>query len=685
MTKPRQRRDLGPRALRLFGSPAARGEILTVLMLIAGTAAVAAYVDIAGLLARWSDQEWAWVLGELWVLPVVMSVAFGVLAIRRMRELGAEVVRRRRVEERLAVGAGAAAAAPARAAEDQGAASPANDQAAAPATDDRAAGSSEWSWEIDADQCLVMVSEQAPQAMVELARERTPWRPGGALIDDEAWVRHRAELVRGRPFQGFEFRLADGSGAERHLQISGWPIHDPAGQLSGFRGIGTDVTRAAVAEAEVRHLRAHDPMTGLVHRGELNERLAQVLARARQGEPAALLCINLDRFSEINDTLGPSFGDQLIRTCGERLRACVGEAGLVARIGGDEFAILAPRLQASDAEGLGHKLLSGVAEPFEIEGRALTVTAGIGIALLPDDGAVAGDLLKHADIALRWAKSDGPNSCRRFDPEMAGEMRERTAFESELWRGFAGGQFELHYQPQIATATRTVVGLEALLRWRHPTQGLVQPRDFLPIAEEIGLMVPLGAWVLREACARAAAWPKIRVSVNLSPTQFRHRDLVDLVGQTLQETGLAPERLELEITEGALLADPRAACDTLDRLKQLGIMIGIDDFGTGYSSLSYLQKFDRIKIARSSTDSLGRRDQADVMVHAILALGRVLGMEVCAEGVETAEQGDWLRQEGCAELQGFLFSRPLEAAELDAFIRGTVEADLPVGEASSAA
>ncbi len=671
MHSSRRRPPLSPRALRLFGSPAARSEFLTVLMLVAGTAVIAALVDIPGPLARWSTHTWGWLLGELWALPVVMSIAFGILAIRRMHELGAEVARRRAAEDRLAESA-----------------SPAATKVAEPAPDGQAGrSSSEWSWEIDADQQLTMVSEQAPEALLELARARAPWRSGGPLVDDEAWVRHRADLVRGRAFQAFEFRITDGSGEQRHLQISGWPVHDRAGRLTGFRGIGTDVTRAAVAEAQARHLAAHDPMTGLPHRGELHERLSQALARARHGERAALLCLNLDRFSEVNDTIGPVVGDQLIRACGERLRAAVGRADLVARIGGDEFAILGQRLDAGGAEALGRELLSTLAEPLEIEGRTLNVTAGIGIVLIPEDGATADDLLKHADIALRWAKGEGSGSCRRFDPDMGAELRERTAFEADLWRGFAAGQFEIHYQPQIAAETQAVVGLEALLRWRHPTQGVVQPREFLPIAEEIGLMAPLGAWVLREACARATAWPRIRVSVNLSPAQFRHRDLVDLIQQTLEHTGLAPERLELEITESALLSDTHMACETLDRLKQLGVMIAIDDFGTGYSSLSYLQKFDRIKIARSSTKALGRHDQADAMVHAIMGLGRVLGMEVCAEGIETAEQCDWLREQGCTELQGFLFSRPLEAAELDAFIRGTVAAELPVSayEASSAA
>ncbi len=661
MHSSRQRPDLSPRALRLFGSPAARSDLLNVLMLIAGTAVIAAFVDIAGLLARWSTHAWSWLLGEFWALPVVMSIAFGILAIRRMRELGVEVARRRQAEDRWAESA-----------------APAADEVAVPAPDDQAGRSSEWSWEIDADQHLTVVSEHAPAALVKLAQARAPWLPGGPLVDDEAWVRHRADLVRGRAFHGFEFRIADASGQELHLQISGWPVRDRAGQPAGFRGIGTDVTRAAVAEAQARRLATHDPMTGLPHRGELHERLNQALARARHGEQAALLCLNLDRFSEINDTLGPGIGDLLIQACGERLRACSGRADLVARIGGDEFGILGQRLDAAGAEALGQQLLHGLAEAFEIEGRSLTVTAGIGIVLIPEDGATADELLKHADIALRWAKSEGLGNCRRFEPDMDAELRERTAFEADLWRGFAAGQFEIHYQPQIAAETQAVVGLEALLRWRHPTQGVVQPREFLPIAEEIGLMVPLGAWVLREACTRATAWPQIRVSVNLSPTQFRHRDLVNLLQQTLEQTGLAPERLELEITESALLSDTHVACEILDRLKQLGVMVAIDDFGTGYSSLSYLQKFDRIKIARSSTKALGRHDQADAMVHAIVGLGRVLGMEVCAEGVETAEQSTWLREQGCSELQGFLFSRPLEAAELDAFIRGTVAAELPV-------
>jgi diguanylate cyclase (GGDEF)-like protein len=452
-------------------------------------------------------------------------------------------------------------------------------------------------------------------------------------------------------------------------------LHDAAGQLCGFRGSGTDVTQAAVVEAQARHLAAHDPLTDLANRAGLLERLEHALARARHnGEQAALLCLDLDRFSELNDTLGHTAGDRVIKACAERLLACVQESDTVARIGGDEFAIVQQQTdQPGAAEALCRRLMDALVEPFEIDDQALILTASVGVVLIPGDGSHADDLLKHADLALRRAKDEGLGSWRFFEAEMDAELWQRKALETDLWRAFAQGEFELHYQPQIWSATKAVIGLEALLRWRHPEQGLIMPAEFLPVAEESGLIVPLGAWVLREACARAAAWPKIRMSVNLSPAQFRHRELVEQVGQALADSGIEPERLELEITEGALLRDTRIACEILDRLKHLGVRIAIDDFGTGYSSLSYLQKFDKIKIARSFTGALGRQENADGIIHGIMGLGRLLGMEVCAEGVETGEQSDWLRAQGCAELQGFHFSRPLEAAEINSLLRGMAD------------
>jgi diguanylate cyclase (GGDEF)-like protein len=651
MAKFRGGRERALRALRGAERSVGLSDIVTFLMLAGGTMALAALVDIAGLLAAWSSREWGWLLNELLALLVVLSVAFGIVAAGRRREIGAEAARRREAERRLA------------------------EFAAASSESLWEAASSEWLWEIDAEQRLVRVSDHAPAALVELARARAPWRPGGVLAEDDAWVRHRADLIRGRPFRDFSFRIALPDGSERHLQIHGSPLHDAAGQLCGFRGSGTDVTQAAVVEAQARHLAAHDPLTDLANRAGLLERLEHALARARHnGEQAALLCLDLDRFSELNDTLGHTAGDRVIKACAERLLACVQESDTVARIGGDEFAIVQQQTdQPGAAEALCRRLMDALVEPFEIDDQALILTASVGVVLIPGDGSHADDLLKHADLALRRAKDEGLGSWRFFEAEMDAELWQRKALETDLWRAFAQGEFELHYQPQIWSATKAVIGLEALLRWRHPEQGLIMPAEFLPVAEESGLIVPLGAWVLREACARAAAWPKIRMSVNLSPAQFRHRELVEQVGQALADSGIEPERLELEITEGALLRDTRIACEILDRLKHLGVRIAIDDFGTGYSSLSYLQKFDKIKIARSFTGALGRQENADGIIHGIMGLGRLLGMEVCAEGVETGEQSDWLRAQGCAELQGFHFSRPLEAAEINSLLRGMAD------------
>jgi diguanylate cyclase (GGDEF)-like protein len=645
--------DPDPRAGRT--GAASLSDLVAVLVLVGGTLALSALVDVAGVLAAWSARDWGWLLGDLWALLVFLSVACGIAALRARRAIAAEAARRQAAEQRLV---------------------------------EFAAASSEWVWEIDAEQRLVTVSDNAPAALVELARRHAPWRPGGALADDPAWVRHRADLARGRAFRDFRFRLALPQGGERHLQLHGSPMHDAAGRLCGFRGSGTDVTQTVLAEAETRHLAGHDPLTHLANRAGLLERLEQALARVRQnGDEAALLCLDLDRFSEINDTLGHSAGDSVIKTCAERLLACIEPGELVARIGGDEFAIVQQEAaQPAAAEALCGRLTEALAKPLEIDDKALILTAGIGVVLIPADGRHADDLLKHADLALRRAKEEGPGSFRFFEPEMDAELWRRKALETDLWRAFADGEFELHYQPQIEARSKAVIGLEALLRWRHPEQGLILPGEFLPVAEEYGLMVPLGAWVLREACARAAAWSKIRISVNLSPAQLFHRGLSDQVTQALAESGLEPARLELEITESALLRDARVACAILDRLKQQGVRVAIDDFGTGYSSLSYLQKFDKIKIARSFTGALGRKEDADGIVHGIMGLGRLLGMEVSAEGVETAAQSEWLLAEGCAELQGFHFSRPLETPEVDALMRGLDDvAVLPAGAAISAA
>jgi diguanylate cyclase (GGDEF)-like protein len=526
---------------------------------------------------------------------------------------------------------------------------------------------------------LVLVSHLAPAALVALARPRAPWRPGGPLLDDVGWVRHRAELGRGRPVQEFRCRLREADGTERHLQISASPVQDASGQLQGYRGTVTDVTSATVAQAQAQHMAAHDGLTGLANRAGLVERLEQALTRARgSGTPAALLCLNLDRFSELNDTLGHALGDRALRACAERLQESLADGDTLARTGGDEFAIVQHAgEQPAGAEALCRRLVDALLAPFELDGQSLVLSARIGVVLIPQDGDSADDLLRHADLALHRAKALGRGSCSFFDPDMDAELWQRKAVEADLWRAFAAQEFELHYQPQIAADSETVIGLEALLRWRHPEQGLVMPGEFLPIAEQTDLIMPLCGFVLREACARAAAWPAIVMSVNLSPAQFLHRQLAGMVQQALDESGLEPERLVLEINEVALLGNTRVACELLDRLKLLGVRIAIDDFGSGYSSLSYLQKFDKSKIARSLTAALGREERTDAMIIAMVGLGRMLGMAVSAEGVETVEQSTWLRERDCAELQGFYFSRPLEAAEVEALMRASRDGATP--------
>ncbi len=629
--------DLGPRALRIFGNAAARKDVLRIVLIALAAGALFATFDIGALLGAWLSQPLTAALADGAAFMTVMAIALCPALMRRMDELGAEVERRRDAEARLA---------------------------------DFAAASSEWFWEMDAELRFTMVSANAPAALAALVQSGEPWRPAPELAEDEAWVRHRANLARGRPVRDFRFRIAEPDGGLRYLQISGNPALDHAGKLLGFRGTGADVTLETLAAAEVQHIASHDPLTDLPNRGLLLERVGHALTRARlEGEQSALLWLDLDRFGELNDTLGLAAGDRLIRACAERLRACISEVDTLARIGADQFAIL--RRHAADPDhvaALCDQLLGALAEPFELDGRAPSLSASIGVVLIPADGEDADQLLRHADIALSQAKREGDGTVRFFEAGMDAELQERKAREADLRRALEQGEFELHYQPQLSADSQEVVGLEALLRWRHPELGLVLPADFLRVAEDSGLIVPLGAWALRTACRQAIAWPRMRISVNLSPAQFVHHGLFDLVQAALEETGLEAQRLELEITEGALLGAPRAACEILERLKQLGVRIAIDDFGTGYSSLGYLQKLDKIKIARAVTAALDWREDASAMVDAMLGLGRSLGMAVCAEGVETGAQASWLSKQGCAELQGFYLARPLEAAEIDALI-----------------
>ena len=430
-----------------------------------------------------------------------------------------------------------------------------------------------------------------------------------------------------------------------------------------------DVTERRRAEAQVVFMARHDALTSLPNRVLFGERVEQALAQAgRDHTGFAVMVLDLDRFKAVNDTLGHPIGDELLRAVADRLRACVREVDTVARLGGDEFAVVqVPLERPEDATVLARRIIEVLSAPYDIEGHHVVVGTSIGISFAPDDGTTCGKLLKNADVALYRAKAEGRGIWRFFEPGMDARLQARRALELDLRAALANNEFELHYQPLYDLSAERIGGFEALLRWHHPVRGQVSPSEFVPIAEEIGMIVPLGDWVIRQACQEACAWPDyVKVAVNVSPAQFKCRDLVGTVKQALDAAGLPATRLELEITETVLLADSSATLATLHGLRDLGVRISMDDFGTGYSSLSYLRSFpfDKIKIDQSFIRDLATTDGADVIVRAITGLGNNLGMRTTAEGVETDMQLAWLRAEGCSEVQGYLFSPPRPARDV---------------------
>jgi diguanylate cyclase (GGDEF)-like protein len=398
----------------------------------------------------------------------------------------------------------------------------------------------------------------------------------------------------------------------------------------------------------------------------MSDGLARVEAAA---EPMAVMCIDLDNFKTVNDTLGHPFGDRLLRSVGERLRSVIGDGDTIARIGGDEFAVLQAAACRPTAERLARSLIEAMSQPIVIDEHEFNSGISIGIAIAPQDGIASDELMKCADLALYRAKADGRNTFRFFEKDMGAQVRARRALELDLRRAFTAGSFDLVYQPLVSLVSGELSGMEALLRWTHDERGPISPAEFIPLAEETGLIVPLGEWVLRRACAEAARWPEpIRVAVNLSPLQFRSPGLVATVANALANAGLASRRLEFEITEAVLLQNDETILGILHQLRSLGIRISMDDFGTGYSSLGYLRSFpfDKIKIDRSFISATGRETGA--IIGTIASLGAALGIETTAEGVETSEQLEVVRRAGCTEVQGYLISRPLPAPELPHFI-----------------
>lgn len=418
-----------------------------------------------------------------------------------------------------------------------------------------------------------------------------------------------------------------------------------------------DLSEQRRKEHQIRHLAYHDPLTGLANRAAFNEALTAAL---KKGGEVALFCVDLDKFKEVNDVFGHSAGDEMLRTASRRIVAAAPDA-MTFRLGGDEFVVIGTGPDAGDADKLAGRITERLNTETVIAGRTMRCGASVGYAVYPHHGENADTLFANADSALYRAKADGRGLARGFEPEMDLALREKRALQQDLATAVSRGEMFLHWMPQAHTKSGEIVGFEALIRWKHPTRGVVPPMQFIPVAEETAAIVPIGEWVLRTACSMAVRWARPgKVAVNLSPVQFQHGDIVELVHSILLETGLSASRLELEITEGVLLEDLNGALNTLRRLKALGVQIAMDDFGTGYSSLSYLQAFpfDRIKIDASFIRTLSTSPQAKAIVRAVVALGASLDMPITAEGVETAEQREFLAELNCEEIQGYLVGRP---------------------------
>jgi diguanylate cyclase (GGDEF)-like protein len=441
----------------------------------------------------------------------------------------------------------------------------------------------------------------------------------------------------------------------------------------GFVDTFTDVTEQRVAEARIAHMALHDPLTDLPNRLLFRERLESALHRVERGGQCAVLCLDLDQFKGVNDTLGHPVGDALLKAVTERLRGIVRHTDTVARLGGDEFAIVQSSFnQREEAAALANRLRRELSAPYEIAGHQVVIGVSIGIALAPGDGSDPDRLLKSADIALYQAKSDGRDRCRYFEPEMDALMQARRQLELDLRKAIVENEFVLYFQPLVNLKSESISGFEALLRWQHPSRGLIPPSEFIPLAEEIGLIVQIGEWVVGEACRQARSWPEtLKVAVNISPVQFRNGDLVWTVTQALRESGIDPGRLEIEITESVMIQDFDAALSMLHQLKNLGVSISMDDFGTGYSSLSYLRSFpfDKIKIDQSFVRGLGEKSDCIAIIRAVTGMCDSLGITTTAEGVETVWQLNLLHAERCTEVQGFVITEPLPAHDVAALIR----------------
>ena len=541
--------------------------------------------------------------------------------------------------------------------------------------------SSDWYWEQDHDLRFTMVTggftEKAGVA-VEAVLGKTRWEYVPSLLETESGRAHIAQVKAHEPFANLEYQTVDEHGDTRWFLVNGQPVFDDQGLLVGYRGTGSDITERKLTEQRVHHVAQHDVLTGLPNRSLLQDRLGQAIAVAnRSGRPMWVMLIDLDRFKFVNDSMGHKAGDVLLMTVAARLASALRDTDTVARLSGDEFvAIVSEDHDEPLTPDIVQRVMDSVAQPVMLGTKEFFVTCSIGVAVYPSEGTPADSLIEHADIAMYSAKKMGRNNFQFYTPAMNEESLERVRIEGALRNALERNEFVLHYQPQVDLKTGQIVGMEALIRWQHPELGMVPPNRFIGIAEETGLIVQIGAWVLRTACAQNKAWQeaglgRLRVAVNLSARQFGAADLISGLEAVLQDTALDPDCLEIELTESLFMSDVTPAVELLHRMKSLGVNLSIDDFGTGYSSLSYLSRFpiDVLKIDRSFVADITHDANDAAIVTSIIALAHNLKLAVIAEGVETLDQLDYLRSHGCDEMQGYYFSKPLAAADFEALLR----------------
>jgi diguanylate cyclase (GGDEF)-like protein/PAS domain S-box-containing protein len=529
-----------------------------------------------------------------------------------------------------------------------------------------------WLWQVDAENRVVYISSRMTALLGRSTTQLIGHSLPASLGGNSALGR---TLLARQPFATLEMELRTRRGT-RWISLAGDPIIDMAGQFQGFRGVGSDVTEVRKTQERLTNLANMDVLSGLPNRGRVRQLLGEALSTSQSSNvPCAIMFLDLDGFKPVNDTFGHPKGDAVLKSVSQRLVKEAGQVGHVGRMGGDEFAIVIKDAQSRRmVENLADRLIMSVAEPYHIDKAEIRIGVSIGCAFGPIDGQSVDDLIQKADLALYQAKGQGRGTCCFFNADMQNEAEDRLRLEHDLRTGLQLGQFRLLYQPLISAVDQSLVGFEALIRWHHPTRGIVPPNEFIPLAEECGLIMDLGEWVIEEACRAAAVWPDyISVAVNISARQLIFPALPNTVNEALGRYKLQANRLELEVTESVFLGDSDCALDVLKRLRALGVSIALDDFGTGYSSLGYLNKavFHKLKIDGSFVRDAAENRETVAIIQSIVSLAKSFRMTVTAEGVETADDFTRMRDLGCNQIQGYLFGRPMSFERASELVHGS--------------